>query len=231
VLQSRYNSYHNQLIMNKLFLDSNQPLSTCSLADCTGCPLQHQLQCHFSGRELLRFFGIAFPPFILGGIGIVRMNTWMLLPWVGLVIAYFGFVEIRVMCSHCPHYAEPGIKSLQCWANYGSPKLWKFRPGPMTKSENIVFFTGLVLIGIYPLAFLLLGAQWILLVFFILTVTGMALLMGRLMCSRCMNFACPFNSVEKTLRETFFAHNPIVGQAWQGKGTNREGKDSGDSRL
>jgi hypothetical protein len=67
--------------------------------------------------------------------------------------------------------------------------------------------------------------------FFILTVTGMALLMGRLMCSRCMNFACPFNSVEKTLRETFFAHNPIVGQAWQGKGTNREGKDSGDSRL
>lgn len=92
----------------------------------------------------------------------------------------------------------------------------------MTKSENIVFFTGLLLIAIYPLAFLLLGAQWALLVLFILTITGMANLMGRLMCSRCMNFACPFNSVDKALRDAFFTLNPIIGQAWQVKEAIRD---------
>jgi hypothetical protein len=46
------------------------------------------------------------------------MNGWMLIPWLILIIGYFGFVEIRVMRSHCPHYAEEG-GSLKCWANYG----------------------------------------------------------------------------------------------------------------
>lgn len=145
--------------MKGLFLDPHKPLSTCTSTDCVDCPLQSRLQCHFSSRELLRFFAMAFSPFVLGGIGIARVNAWMLLPWIGLAIGYFGFVEIRVMCSHCPHYAEPGTRSLQCWANYGSPKLWKYRPGPMTQVEKAIFFAGLVLIAGYPLAFLLVGGE------------------------------------------------------------------------
>ena len=128
--------------MNHLFLDSRKPLSNCSSADCERCPLQSRLQCHFGGRELLRFLGIAFPVFTLGGIGMVRVDAWLLLPWIALALSCFGFVEIRVMCSHCPHYAEPGTKSLQCWANYGSPRLWKYCPGPMAREENIFFFVG-----------------------------------------------------------------------------------------
>jgi hypothetical protein len=199
--------------MSSLFLDPHKPLSTCSSADCEGCPLQDRLQCHFSGRELLRFFAIAFPPIVLGGIGVTRINAWLLLPWLGLAISYFGFIEIRVMCSHCPHYAEPDTKSLQCWANYGSPKLWQYRPGPMTKRENIIFFTGLVLIAGYPLAFLIVGMQWLLLALFVITTGGMAMLMGHLMCARCMNFACPLNHVEPSVRASFFARNPVVAQA------------------
>lgn len=200
--------------MKSLFLDPRKPLSTCSSADCEGCPLQSRLQCHFSGRELLRFLAMAFPPFILGGIGIARVNAWLLLPWIGMAIGYFGFVEIRVMCSHCPHYAEPGTRSLQCWANYGSPKVWKYRPGPMTQVEKVIFFTGLGLIVGYPLAFLLASSQWLLLALFCVAVSGMAALMGRSMCARCMNFACPFNSVDREVREAFFARNPVVARAW-----------------
>jgi hypothetical protein len=201
--------------MNHLFLDPSKPLSTCSSADCAGCPLQSRLQCHFSSRELLRFFGIAFPPFILGGIGITRIDPWLLLPWIGLAISYFGFVEIRVMCSHCPHYAEPGTRSLQCWANYGSPKLWKYRPGPMSVGEKTVFFTGLVLIAGYPLAFLVVGEQWLLLIMFVVMVAVMAIAMRALMCTRCMNFACPLNRVEQSIRSAFFSRNPVVFQAWK----------------
>lgn len=198
-----------------MFLDPQKPLSTCFSRDCEGCPLQERLQCHFGPRELLRFFGIAFPPFILGGIGIARINPWLLLPWIGLAIGYFGFVEILVMCSHCPHYAEPGSKSLQCWANYGSLKLWKYNPGPMTRVEKFIFFAGLVLIAGYPLATLIYGQQWGLLVLFSITTGGMAALMRRLMCSRCMNFACPLNQVDHIVREAFFARNSTVAQAWQ----------------
>jgi hypothetical protein len=200
--------------MNSLFLDPRKPLSTCSSTDCAACPLKNHLQCHFNARELLRFFAIAFPPFILGGIGIARINAWLLLPWILFALGYFGFVEIRVMCSHCPHYAEPGARTLQCWANFGSPKLWKYRPGPMTRGENFVFFAGIILIAGYPLAFLVVGMQWALLAVFGVTIIGMAALMGRVMCARCMNFACPFNRVDREVREAFFALNPVIAQAW-----------------
>lgn len=204
--------------MKRMFLDPCKPLSTCSSADCTACPLQDHLQCHFGGRELLRFFGIAIPSFILGGIGIAWVNAWLLLPWIGLVITCFGLIEIRVMCSHCPHYAEPDGRSLQCWANYGSPKLWKYNPGPMTRGEKLVFFAGLVVIAGYPLAFLIGAAQWLLLALFGVTVAVMANLMGRLMCAHCMNFACPFNQVDRTTRALFFARNLAVARAWQDDG-------------
>ena len=201
--------------MNNLFLDPKRPLSTCSSKDCQGCPVQGRLQCHFGGRELSRFLLIAFPAFILGGWGIARVNAWLLAPWVGIALSYFGLIEIRVMCSHCPHYAEPGTRSLQCWANYGSPKLWKYRPGPMSPGEKAVFFSGLFLIAAYPLAFLLASSQWLLLALFVLATLGMGVLMARLMCARCMNFACPLNRVDQAAREAFFARNPVIARAWK----------------
>jgi hypothetical protein len=143
------------------------------------------------------------------------VNAWLLIPWIGLLVSYFGFVEIRVMCSHCPHYAEPGTQSLQCWANYGSPKLWTYRPGPMSAGEKAVFFAGLALIGGYPLAFLMIGMQWLLLAMFVALVVVMAAAMRARLCSRCMNFACPLNRVEPSVRAMFFACNPGIAQAWK----------------
>jgi len=168
----------------------------------------------------MRFFGIAFPPIILGGIGIMKVNPWLVLPWLGLIVGYFVFVEIRVMCSHCPHYAEPGTRILQCWANYGAPKLWKYRPGPMTRTENIIFIAGLVVVAGYPLAFLIADAQWLFLGVFAISLGAMAILMGHLMCARCMNFACPFNQVDQSVREAFFARNPVVRHGWNADGGN-----------
>jgi hypothetical protein len=61
----------------------------------------------------------------------------MVAPTVGAIArGCFGLLEIRVMCSHCPHYAEAG-RLLKCWANYGSPKLWAYRPGPMCRMETL----------------------------------------------------------------------------------------------
>jgi hypothetical protein len=202
--------------MNNLFLDPHRPLSTCSSADCHDCPLQGRLHCHFRSKDLAQFLAIALPPFIVGGIGVARLNAWLLIPWIGLLVSYFGFIEIRVMCSHCPHYAEPGTKSLQCWANYGSPKLWTYRPGPMSAGEKAVFFAGLALIGGYPLVFLVIGMQWLWLALFVALVAVTGTAMRARMCSHCMNFACPLNCVEPSTRALFFARNPVVAQAWKG---------------
>jgi hypothetical protein len=40
----------------------------------------------------------------------------------------------------------------------------------------------------------------------------------RFLCSRCMNFACPLNSVPDSVREAFWDRNPAVAQAWGYKG-------------
>ena len=147
----------------------------------------------------------------------------MLIPWLILIIGYFGFVEIRVMCSHCPHYAEEG-STLKCWANYGSPKIWKYRPGPMTYWEKVMFFVGFALVWGYPLVFLIYGFQLFLLSVYLITVAGFFMTLRTFLCSQCINFACPLNTVPDTIRGAFFNKNPGVARAWGVDGQNVQSK-------
>jgi hypothetical protein len=199
--------------MSNMFLDPHRPLTTCTASGCDGCPVSKDVHCHFHGRDLAAFLFAGLPMAIVGGAGIIRVSAWGLIPWAAMAFAYFGFIEIRVMCSHCPHYAEPG-KSLQCWANYGSPRLWKYRPGPMTGTEKFVFEAGLLLIFGYPLAFLLMGLQWFLLAIYLLTTVSFYVTLRHSFCSQCMNFACPLNLTSDQVRAAFFERNPIVARSW-----------------
>jgi hypothetical protein len=190
-----------------------KPIATCISEICDNCPVCKTLHCHFKFIDLIYFFLIASPSFVLGGAGIYHINEWWLIPWVILIIGYFGFIEIRVLCSHCPHYAEEG-SSLKCWANYGSPKIWKYRPGPMTFSEKGIFFVGFAFVWGYPLFFLISGFQLFLLIVYLLTVVGFFMTLRMFLCSQCMNFACPLNTVKNEVRRDFFEHNPEVAKAW-----------------
>ncbi len=196
-----------------LFLDPSKPIATCVSETCNGCPVSETLHCHFSLRDLIHFLLIALPSFLVGGAGIYHRNGWMLILWLIMVVGYFGFIEIRVMCSHCPHYAEAG-SSLKCWANYGSPKIWKYRPGPMTLIEKIVFLGGFIVVWGYPLFFLIPGHQWFLLIVYALTVAGFFMTLKTFLCSQCINFACPMNKVQDEVRRLFFERNPDVAKAW-----------------
>ncbi len=119
------------------FPDSSVPIATCDASGCEGCRAAESVQCHFGPGDLIHFYLISLPVFLVGGAGILAVGMVPLLIWIGVLVAFFGFIEIRVMCSHCPHYAEEG-STLRCWANYGSPTLWKYRPGPMSTAENRV---------------------------------------------------------------------------------------------
>ena len=196
-----------------LFLDPNKPIATCVSETCNGCPVHKTLHCHFRPRDLIHFLLVVFASFLLGGAGIYHMNGWLLIPWLTMIIGYFGFIEIRVMCSHCPHYAESD-SALKCWANYGSPKIWRYRPGPMSIIEKTIFLGGFVIIWGYPLLFLISGLQWFLLIVYVLSVAGFFMTLKTFLCSKCMNFACPLNAVEDEIRRDFFYRNPEVAKAW-----------------
>jgi hypothetical protein len=195
------------------FLDPDKPLATCAAEHCDDCSVRERLHCHFAGRDLAHFLIVVSPAFLVGGAGIYHVGAWWLVPWLAIALGYFGLVEIRVMCSHCPHYAEPG-RFLQCWANHGSPKLWRYRPGPMSGVEKAVFWTGLVAVAGYPLVFLLIGMQWLLLALFVLSLAAAGTVMKTQMCSQCICFACPLNGVQGEVRQRFFQRNPSVAEAW-----------------
>ena len=200
--------------MPKLFLNPNQTLHTCIEKSCNDCEVSHDLNCHFNLNQLLKFLIGAFPPVIIAGIGIYSFNPVFLLLWIVMFISYFGFIEIRVMCSHCPHYSEPEISTLKCWANYGSPKLWKYRPGPMSFIEKFIFFLGLGLIVVYPYIFLFLMRNYLLIILYSITVFISFWCLYKFYCVQCINFACPLNRVDNSIREKFIKKNPTIGNAW-----------------
>ncbi|HKI48277.1 MAG TPA: hypothetical protein VKA69_03055 [Desulfobacteria bacterium] len=195
------------------FLDPNKPIATCTSESCDDCTVTDALHCHFTLKDLIYFLVNASVSLLLGGYGINRISGWMLIPWLILIVGYFGFVEIRVMCSHCPHYGEEG-NALTCWANYGTPKIWKYRPGPMTFLEKVVFYAGFVFIYGYPIIFLIAGAQLFLLLVYLLSIGGFYMTLRAFFCSRCMNFACPLNTVRNDVRMRFFERNPEIAEAW-----------------
>jgi hypothetical protein len=195
------------------FLDPNKPIATCIFETCDNCTVRERLHCHFTLNDLMHFLLIASPSLLLGGAGIYHQSGWWLFPWLIMIIGYFGFVEIRVMCSHCPHYAEEG-RSLKCWANYGSPKIWKYRPGPMTFWEKVIFLLGFALVWGYPLFFLISHFQLFLLIVYLLTAAGFFMTLRMFLCSQCMNFACPLNTVKSEVRREFLERNPKIAEAW-----------------
>jgi hypothetical protein len=200
--------------MIEMFLSPAKTLHTCKADTCEGCEVSHKLTCHFNAKQLVVFLALAFPLFIAAGYFIYRFNPFLLIPWIIFVLSYFGLIEIRVMCSHCPHYAEPGTKILKCWANYGSPKLWSYRPGPMSVSEKIVFFAGFFVILFPPVGLLAAQGRYVSLIFYIALLAAFKIGLKASYCRHCMNFACPLNVVDDVTRNAFFEKNPDIKKAW-----------------
>jgi hypothetical protein len=195
------------------FLDPTKPINTCFSESCNGCTVRKTLHCHFRPTDLIHFLAIVLPTFLLGGAGIYRVSGSLLVWWLVMIVGFFGFLEIRVMCSHCPHYAEPG-NALKCWANYGSPKIWDYRPGPMSFMEKFLLLSGFAIIWGYPLIFLLMGMQWFLLIVYVISAAGFSMTLKIFLCSQCINFACLLNGVVDSVKQEFFKQDPEVAKAW-----------------
>jgi hypothetical protein len=163
---------------------------------------------------VLLFLNLGIPGiagFFLGGYGIYAV------PYAAFWVFFFGFFEIRVLCSHCPFYAEKGLV-LHCLANYGLLKLWRHRPGPLKTWEKAGFLLGVAFLFGYPLVFLVLGQQHLLLAIYLAALVNWSVVMQRNVCRRCVNFSCPLNRVPKRVVDEYLRRNEVMRNAWEADG-------------
>ncbi len=187
-------------------------------SECVGCTINGRLICHFKKRYLLYFIGL-FSLFAIPAIigTILAGYSWYLLGWFAFWIIFFEFWEIRILCSHCPYYAEKS-RTIHCIANYGSFKAWKYHPEPINRSEKIQLIIGFIVFGGYPLIFLILGGQYF---FLLLSLIGLIVFFSVLVarrCPKCVNFSCPLNRVPKKIVDAFLKRNPVMRKAWEDNG-------------
>ncbi len=204
---------------------ARNPYDICTwrpASECADCSLRGRLKCRFRVGDLLHFVGMfggfALPAVIgviLGGYG------WWLLGWLAFCLFFFEVWEIRILCSHCPYYAEAG-HSLHCIANYSSLKLWKYHPEPMSRAEKIQLWIGFTVLVGYPFPFLLLGGQFAMA---LVAFWGGVLFFWTLQkytCSECVNFSCPLNRVPKGVADEYLRRNPVMRRAWEARGWHLE---------
>lgn len=174
--------------------------------------------CRFETKDITNFFMNGLPFFVTAIAGTIYAGYgWYLLGWLGYSLFFFFVWEARVLCSHCPMWAEEG-RVLHCHANYGVIKIWKYRPGPMSKSEQIQFAVGALLWGSMPLIFMVLSQAYLLALIGLTTVIGAAYNLKKHTCTRCINFSCPMNSVPKPVVDTYLKRNAVMYAAWKAAG-------------
>ena len=201
--------------------DMTNPLLPCNFqgqAECEGCAVAGHLMCHYDLRDSVNFFMLILPVMVAMIIGVLRAGYgWHLLPWVAYWLLFFFGWEARVLCSHCPMWAEES-RVLRCHANYGVIKFWKYRPGPMSKAEQWQFIIG-ALIGIgYPLVLAVLGGEYLWGMMGLITTMSAAYNLRKISCRRCINFSCPLNTVPKAEKDAYLRRNPAIRAAWEAAG-------------
>ncbi|MDK2981101.1 MAG: hypothetical protein PWQ55_1448 [Chloroflexota bacterium] len=199
---------------NQAIPEQKLPCTVAANPACAGCATHNRLMCRYTNRDLLNFFTIVFPyalavivGAILGGYG-----RYLFL-WLAYSLFFFFVWEARVLCRHCPYWAGSD-RILECHANSGVFKIWKFDPAPMSASEKKQFIAGALLWLVFPFPLLLLGGQnWLAFIGFCSAACGVLLLRYNV-CSRCVNLSCPLNNVPKELVDAYLEINPTMKKAW-----------------
>ena len=224
-------------------MGNRNPYDICTWkqgAECSGCDLRFELGCRVDKRAF-QFFAVSQTPnlvtavFGLVLVGVITRTWWPLIVFGAACTVLWALgLETRVLCSHCPFWAEES-KTLHCLALTGSPKIWRYRPGPLAAWEKTTFLAFLSFLLIFPpmvegyaiwtlavnsavfgrlallgmvgvtLATILTGAQF----FYILKSR---------FCARCVNFSCPLNGVPRARVDAYLARNPVMREAWEATG-------------
>ncbi|MCD1295091.1 hypothetical protein CUJ83_08780 [Methanocella sp. CWC-04] len=226
-------------------MSDKNPYGICTwdeTSNCSGCKNKEKLHCKWDRNVLAAFLVMSFSFVIIAIFGMVLTgyatgSWWPLLAYIIFFLLFFCLIEIRILCSHCPYYAEKS-NILHCLANNGTPKLWKYRPGPMSSMEKAGLLAGFLIFIGFPVLSQLYGL-WFVNVkpgYDTISALGMGgialatLLSGVTLffvlkvfyCNRCVNFSCPLNSVPKPVVDEYLRRNPVMREAWENSGYRQD---------
>jgi hypothetical protein len=235
-------------------MGNTNPYGICTWDDeveCLDCELRFELGCRLDMSEFQFFIVNQIPNLTLAvfGLVLVRVVTgawWPLIAFgAACIVLWVLGLETRVLCSHCPYWAEES-KTLHCWALTGSPKIWRYRPGPLAAWEKATFLAFLSFLLVFPPiaegyaiwtmaadgaafgVYALLGMVGVTLAT-ILTGAQFFYILKSRFCTRCVNFSCPLNHVPQAMVDTYLAHNPVMREAWEKSGYRLELSPEGGS--
>lgn len=218
---------------------NKNPFNICTFnlnSNCNECKNQNKLDCKLDKNQQKISMLAIFSSLIIGAFGLIITGLitnywWILIFYIVFLFLFFFLIENRIICSHCPYYAEKSTR-LNCPGNNIFPKIWKYHPEPMNHYEKIGSTIGFVIIGstpllsqIYSIWFFLSNnpdASWVLI--FALIGLLLATILSFLMfftlflfnfCRRCINFSCHFNKVTQDLVDEYLKRNPFIENAWK----------------
>jgi len=193
-------------------------------SECSDCNLHEKIFCRPKLKYLLMFALPMFFGLIPMVIGVIFANLELLFKiiffggWIGYSFFFFNVWESRMVCNHCPYYANDEQKSLHCPIDKGKLKTSKYDPGPASKSEKIQFAVGALIFVLYPIPFLIVGNLIPQLILYSLGIIIWIIVIQLKVCSDCINFACLMNRVPESIRNEFIKKNPVIRKAWEEKG-------------
>lgn len=193
-------------------------------AECDDCQLDQMLFCQPTIKYMLLFGVTAMLAIIPAVIGIY-LSTFttfekvvILGTWIVYAAFFFNIWESRMICNHCPYYANDAENVLHCPIDKGKLKTYHYDPGPLSTSEKYQFLIGaLILIGYFQ-PFLVLGGQILYMGLSILGIIVWVIVCQKRVCTDCINLSCPLNRVPKNVRDKFLNQNPIIKKAWEERG-------------
>ena len=127
---------------------------------------------------------------------------WMVV-YLGVAAAYV-IVEMKFLCVHCPYYIQQYCRLerlVPCKFSLKPAKLVQPKPGPLSLIDKIFFYSFAVIVGAFPLYWMILEPKF--LGFYFLAIVGFFTLTLKFSCHRCIFFHCPLNRVSKEVRDDY----------------------------
>ena len=193
---------------------------------CDECELDVHVFCQPTNKYRVLFGTTSFLGIIPALWGIV-ISDYGIGAKVGIGVGYFVYMffflnvwESRMLCNHCPYYANDTESKLNCPIDKGKLKTGEYDPSPISKLEKAQFIIGALILSFFFQPFLLLKGLWLYSGLSFAGVLAWIVVCRYLVCPHCVNFSCPMNQVPKSIRDEFIRKNPVIREAWERAGYN-----------
>jgi len=192
--------------------------------ECGDCELNKTLFCRPKIKYLIYF---AIPIFIgiiptiliviFASISLIFKLVFFI-SWLLYAMFFFSVWETRILCNHCPYFANESQKVLHCVIDKGKYKAGTYDPGPLSLSEKIQFSIGGILFMTFPIPFLIIWQLYVALIIYSISLVSWIIIVQKRVCTDCINFACPLNRVPREIMTQFMNKNPLIKKAWEKEG-------------